>query len=320
MKKRETDMMHRFKTEEILCDPGPARMFADTKDRTFVVTLGTSTPSPNPYRLGAAGAVVVDHYPYLIDAGEGVIRAIAKAATAHGRFLVDSFAPKKLTTLFITHLHSDHIVGLSSLILNPWIFGRTEPMTIYGPEGTKELVDHLLKAHERDIHERINGAERSNDTGWRVEVHEITESRVVHTDERITVEAFFHPHGTIANLGYKFTSSDKSVVWAGDGKINEEFADACHGVDMLVTEICSQETLPNAPWGGLSEQEKEDIIWSYHLKPSELAELADREGIGRLILIHESNYSLPYRSEALFEEMRTYYSGEMVSSRDADVF
>ncbi len=130
-------------------------------------------------------------------------------------------------------------------------------MKIYGPEGTKELVEHLLKAHERDIHERINGDERANDTGWRVEVTDITESGKVYQDERVSVEAFFHPHGTIANLGYKFVSKDKSAVWAGDGKVNDEFAEACEGVDILVTEICSKDTLPNAPWGGLSEEEKE---------------------------------------------------------------
>ncbi len=126
MKDTKNTMMHRFKTEEILCDPGPGRLFAARDESAFVVTLGTSTPSPNPYRLGAAGAFVADGFPYLIDAGEGVIRAIAKAATAHDGLLIDVFAPKNLTTLFITHLHSDHIVGLASLILNPWIFGRTE--------------------------------------------------------------------------------------------------------------------------------------------------------------------------------------------------
>lgn len=320
MSKNTERMMHRFRTEEILVDPGPPRLFAGKEDKTFVVTLGTSTPSPNPYRFGAAGAVIVDEVPYLIDAGEGVIRAIAKSATAHDRLLVDCFAPKKLTKLFITHLHSDHVVGLSSLILNPWIFGRSEPMQVFGPEGTQELVSHILIAHSRDIEERIHGAEHANDTGWRVEVHEITENGIAYKDDRVTVEAIFHDHGTIQNLGYKFVSKDKTVVWAGDGKINQAFAEACQGVDMLVTEICSMETLPNAPWGGLSEDEKEQIIWAYHLKPSELAQTATQAGIKRLILIHESNYSKPYRPLALLEEMRSHYAGDMVSSRDADVF
>ena len=123
--------MHRFRTEEITIDPGPPRFLAPEGIQTFVVTLGTSTPSPNPFRLGPAGAVIVNETPYLIDSGEGILRAIANAATAHDKILVDCFAPAKLTRLFITHLHSDHIVGLPSLILNPWIFGKVEPLEVY---------------------------------------------------------------------------------------------------------------------------------------------------------------------------------------------
>ncbi len=48
--------------------------------------------------------------------------------------------------------------------------------------------------------------------------------------------------------------------------------------------------------------------------------MASQGGVGRLVLIHESNYSVPYRSEALYEEMRQHYAGDMISSRDADVF
>ena len=77
--------MHRFRTEEILFDPGPPRLFAPPDQRTCVATLGTGTPSPNPFRYGPAGAVIVNDMPYLIDAGEGILRSIAKTATAHDR-------------------------------------------------------------------------------------------------------------------------------------------------------------------------------------------------------------------------------------------
>lgn len=318
--KNNAKQMHRFRTEEILFDPGPPRLFADRSDKSFIVTLGTSTPSPNPYRFGPAGAVIAGEQPYLIDAGEGILRAIAKAATAHDKLLVDSFAPKKLTKLFLTHLHSDHVVGLASIILNPWIFGRTEPMEIYGPVGTQNLVNGILRGHKSDIEERINGKEQSNDTGWRVNVHEIEADGLVYTDEHVSVEAFAHEHGTIHNYGYKFITEDKTAVWAGDGKVNEKFGEVCRDADVLVTEICSLNTLHNAPWGGLSEEEKEEIIWAYHLKPSELAEVAATASVRKLILIHESNYSIPYSPLALLDEMREYYNGDMVSSRDADVY
>ncbi|MDH3676643.1 MAG: hypothetical protein OES12_14205 [Anaerolineae bacterium] len=128
---------------------------------------------------------IVNETPYLIDAGEGILRAIAKTATAHSKKLVDCFAPAKLAHLFLTHLHSDHIVGLPSLILNLWIFGKTKPLEIYGPIGTENLVEKILDEYKPDIMERINGPERANDTGWRVTVHEYSEAGFVFEDENV---------------------------------------------------------------------------------------------------------------------------------------
>ncbi len=312
--------MHRFRTEELLVDPGPPRLFNDQKSNTYLVTLGTSTPSPNPFRFGPSGAVIIDEIPYIIDAGEGILRAIAKAATAHDKLLVDSFAPTKLTKLFLTHLHSDHVVGLPSIILNPWIFGRSEKLDIFGPIGTKHLIDSIISGYHTDINERIYGPEQANDTGWKVTVHEIESDGLIYKDEHVSVDAFSHEHGSMLNYGYVFTSAQKKIVWAGDGKVNSNFLEASYDADYLVTELCSEENVTKAPWGGLSNKEKEKIIWSYHLKPRELADLAIKARIKNLILIHESNYSTPFGINELYTELQRIYKGKLISSRDADVF
>jgi len=311
---------NRFNTEEITINPGPPRWLAEDETTTYVVTMGTSTPSPNPYRFGASGAIIANGEPYLIDAGDGILRAIAKSAIAHDKKLVDAYAPAKIKTLFITHLHSDHTVGLPSLMLNTWIFGRQAPMEIYGPVGTKNLVDNIIKAYDGDIHERIYGAEGANDTGWRVNVHEISEDGILLQDDNITVEAFGHRHGTLKNYGYRFTTPDRTIVWAGDGQQGEAFEAAAKNVDILVTELATEENVHNSPWGGLSAEEKERVIWSYHMKPSDLADLATKAKVKQLVLIHESNYSKPYDPLALLNEMKKVYPSAVVSSRDGDVF
>jgi ribonuclease Z len=312
--------MHRFRTEEILVDPGPPRMFADPKARTCVATLGTGTPSPNPFRFGPAGAVIVNETPYLIDAGDGILRSIAKTATAHGKRYVDCFDPKKLTRLFITHLHSDHVVGLPGLILFPWIFGKTEALEIHGPTGTKHLVEKILDGYQPDINERIHGPEKANTTGKEVIVHEITGPGLAYEDANLKVEAFFHEHGSLLNFGYRFVTEDRIVVWAGDGKMGSDFKEACKEADVLVSEICSEEDVAKAPWGGISDEEKNRIIWSYHIKPRELARLAKEANVKLLVLIHESNYSSPYDSDAILKEIKQFYDGNVISSRDGDVF
>ncbi len=312
--------MHRFRTEEILVDPGPPRLVAHPDVKTCVVTLGTGTPSPNPFRFGPAGAVIFNDTPYLIDAGEGILRSIAKAATAHDKRYIDCFDPKKLTRLFITHLHSDHVVGLPSLILFPWIFGKTDPLVIHGPTGTQNLVEKILDGYTPDMNERIHGAERANKTGKEVIVNEISDPGFVYEDANILVEAFTHEHGSLLNFGYRFSTEDRIVVWAGDGKAGSSFKEACKDADVLVSELCSEQDVGKAPWGGMSLEEKEEIIWSYHLKPRELAQLATRANVKLLVLIHESNYSHPYHPNALLEEIKQFYAGEVISSRDGDVF
>ena len=265
---------------------------------------------------------MVNKQPYLIDAGEGVWRGFAKAATAHDGLLADSLDPTKITKLFLTHLHSDHTVGLPSLMFLPWCYARSEPLTIYGPVGTERLVSSITDAYHGDIQERLYGpeAEAKNSTGWKTIVHEIAETGLVFEDENVKIEAFHHPHGSFAqNFGYRFTTRDRVIVWAGDGQTSDSFFEASKNADVLFCELSTVDDLGNAVWGGSTFEEKQKIIWAYHLKPQELAQFASDANVKKIVLIHECNYSDPYENEALLEELKRDYSGEAISSRDADV-
>ena len=99
-----------------------------------------------------------------------------------------------------------------------------------------------------------------------------------------------------------------------------DFQKAARDADVLVSELCSLDNVGNSPWGGMSLAEKEEIIWSYHLKPQDLADLAFEANVKTLVLLHESNYSSPFDSEALLKEIKQFYKGEVFSSRDGDVF
>ena len=90
------------------------------------------------------------------------------------------------------------------------------PLDIYGPPGTKNLMDNILEAYAADIHERIHGPEGANDTGWQVNVHEFSKSGLISVDENVSVEVFSHLHGTLPSFGFRFTTPEKVVVWDGD--------------------------------------------------------------------------------------------------------
>ena len=309
---------NRFNTEEITMEIGAPRWFAEDAS-TYVVTLGTATPSPTPYRFGAAGAVIVDEHPYLIDAGSGVVKAIAKAAISHNKKLLNSFHPQKLNTLFITHLHSDHTIGLPDLILTPWIFGRTKPMEIYGPVGTQKLVDGIISGYQEDIRERIE-VEGNNATGIKINVHEISKDGLVLNDGNVKVSAYSHHHGDLSNYAYKFESKDKVIFWAGDGQGGDNYQKAAKNSDVLISEIASEKYIHNSPWGGMSDEQIEEVVWNYHIKPTELADLAKKAGIKTVVLQHESNYSKPYALGATLSEFKEHYKGNAHSARDGDVF
>ena len=122
---------------------------ADT--RTKLVVLGTGMPLPNPYRSGPGYALIVNDYPYLIDAGEGIWRSIARAALVNGDEFTRGLSPEKLKHVFITHLHEDHTVGIPSLLLNPFKLNIPTSKEIYGPNGIRDMVRYIVAAWQIDI-------------------------------------------------------------------------------------------------------------------------------------------------------------------------
>src|SRR5437588_10648948 len=178
-----------------------------TRD-TKVVLLGTGTPNADPDRFGPAVAIIANGVPYLVDAGAGVVRRAA-AAERNG---VPALAVKNLRIVFITHLHSDHTLGLPDLILSPWTLERTVPLQVYGPKGVKAMTTHILEAYAQDIDIRLHGGEPSNKTGWRVDAREI-DAGVVYQDYNVKVTAFRVEHGKWPeSLGYRFDTHDRVIV------------------------------------------------------------------------------------------------------------
>src|SRR5438045_4411630 len=105
--------------------------------QTQIVLLGTGTPLPDPERSGPCTAIVVNGTPYLVDLGTGVVRRAAAVRSKD----VKALEPINLKIGFITHLHSDHTLGVADVLLTTSVTGRKEPFDFYGPPGTRAMPE-----------------------------------------------------------------------------------------------------------------------------------------------------------------------------------
>ncbi|MGA2262844.1 MAG: MBL fold metallo-hydrolase [Acidobacteriota bacterium] len=275
---------------------------------TQVVLLGTGTPNADPERSGPAVAIVVNGSPYLIDCGPGVVRRAAAAALKG----VAGLTVTRLNRLFITHLHSDHTLGYADVILSPWTLGRADPLEVYGPKGLKSMTQHLLAAYREDIQVRTGGLEPANKTGYRVKSHEIVPGQI-YIDANVTVSAFAVNHASWPlAFGYRFQTPDRNIVISGDTTPSQSIIDNCHGCDVLIHEVYSQQGFLRRP------PEWQRYHSASHTSTIELAEIANKAKPGLLILYHQLFWGTT--EQDLLEELRQHYKGRVVSGHDLDIF
>ena len=290
---------------------GGRQSAATTANRTQVVLLGTGTPRPNPARSGPATAIVVNGRAYLVDAGPGVVRR-AQGAFETG---IQALAPVNLTTAFLTHLHSDHTVGLPDLIFTTWVQGRKGPLNLYGPAGTEAMTGHIMQAWQADIDIRTKGLEHRATAGLTVRAHDITAGPVF-ADDNVKVTAFPAAHGDVPAFGYRLQTADRTIVISGDTSPGAALIENCRKCDVLIHEVYAEDFRPADMANWLEYRAK------HHTTPSQLAEIANKTQPGLLILYHygAAPGGTGSPDEKLATEIRRSYPGKVVVGRDLDVY
>lgn len=270
--------------------------------------MSPGTPNYAPGHAQQCSAVIVNERPYLIDAGDGVMSRISEAI--HDRKMT-GFAWDKITRLFITHLHPDHTNGLPGLLIGPWVLERTEPLQIYGPQGTRKLVDGILSGYAIGIAEHRVGLSPLNEP-LQVEVHEVSNG-IIYWDDNVKVEAFCVSHGTMDALGFRFTTADKVIVFSGDTTPNANVATYAQGCDILVHEAYYAGSLYVRP------PEWQAYHRAMHTSGTELGKMAREIRPKTLVLNHQMVWG-DHTPDELLDEIHAEYTGEVIYSRDFDVF
>jgi len=187
-----------------------------------IIFLGTGTGAPSARRGSPGLAVLAGGLTFLIDAGSGALRQLARAGLSYNQ----------VDVILVTHFHPDHTADLISYLFATkyWPgFTRTDPARIMGPSGLIKLYGHFLEAYGRWVQppeERVVFEELPLDT-----------THAFHCGP-VNFESGPIPHNP-ESLGYRLTGPEgKTLAVTGDTDYGPDLINLAAGVDLLVTE-CS---------------------------------------------------------------------------------
>jgi ribonuclease Z len=282
-----------------------------------VIFLGTGGTLPTPNRNPSAILLNREGELMLFDCGEGTQQQMMRAKTG-----------TKLTSIFISHFHADHFLGIPGLIQTMSFNGRKEPLDIYGPAWTKHMVKLLKELGYYSL-------------GFEINAHELKDSEIVEKGKYL-IKAVTTDHG-VSSLGYvleekrrpgrfnreraielgipvgplfsklqrgeSITVRDKlikpsmvigtsrpgrKIVYSGDTRPCESIERESHGADILIHD------------GTLADELRDWAVETKHSTSKEAAFLAKKANVKQLILTHiSSRYS--ENTEMLLQDARSIF-------------
>lgn len=202
-------------------------------DEIRIVACGTGMPAA---RRGAAAAC------FLIELGNGD-KFLFDIGTGSMRNVMALNIPADfLTKVFLSHLHTDHWGDLDALWAGGWTGGRTRPLEVWGPSGSREdmgtkwAVDHFLKANHWDY---VTRAVKVNSVPGKITVHEFDFRQVngeVYNENGVVIRSIPAIHAGDGPVSYILEWNGYKIVYAGDTAPNNWFMEHCQDADLIINE------------------------------------------------------------------------------------
>ncbi|WP_026941210.1 MBL fold metallo-hydrolase [Hellea balneolensis] len=261
---------------------------AELADGLHVYICGAGSPLPDPKRSGPCIGVLAGDQAFIFDTGTGGARNLGPMGFPVGR----------IETIFLTHLHSDHLDGLGEMLLGRWINGgRSEPTPVRGPHGTAKIVDGFNMAYQLDSTYRTahHGEVIANPSGFGGKGSEIEmtdDSVTVFEQGGVKITAFRVSHEPVSPaFGYRVDYKDRSISISGDTAYDLNVAKASEGVDVLLHEALNMEmvkTLENSAKANGADRLAQifNDIRDYHTSPVDAAKTAKAAQAQALVLYH----------------------------------
>lgn len=287
-------------------------------ERITVVTCGTGSPIPSE-RAQTCTAVFVGGRFFLFDVGDRAQPSMEGLG----------LPVTELDAIFITHFHSDHIADLGEAMSRSWILGRTDPLTVYGPEGIAPIVDGFLTIYAPDVSYRNahHGPTVFLESEMRVSsatVEHAPDGVVVYDQDGVVVRAFSVDHAPVEPaVGYRVEHRGRSIGISGDTIEGAGARALASNVDVLVSEVLDHGFNRDAACGlARSGDERNGTILAdirdYHTGAETLGRMADEVGVKTLMLNHLVPAQSPSKAKSRFRPLirNGGFDGELIVSED----
>lgn len=257
-------------------------------------------PSPTSSLLDIGGRRCV------VDCGLGVTRGLIDAGVVL----------KELDLIFITHMHSDHVLELGPLIHTAWTTGLATKVKVFGPADLKDYWDGFLASMRYDIDLRIDDEGRP-DLRDLVEIHLLEEGAVPIGDETVNVAALRVDHPPVVDCyALRFEVDGWSVVFSADTAYFPPLGEFSKGCDLLVHEAMLARGVDRiVEITGNGERLREHLLASHTMAP-DAARIAQAAGARKLVLNHLIPADLPGFEKEEWLEATKGFQGETIVSHD----
>lgn len=291
---------------------------------TRLITLGTAGgPLPQKKRTQSSNLLIVRGHLYLIDAGDDVTRRIVQAGAD---FL-------KVDRIFITHAHSDHTMGLPTLLVSQWEYQRRTPIDIFGPPGTEALVRGAIDYLTPNAEIRWSEGKRTPMASV-FHGHDAAPG-MVFQDDAVKVTAVENTHfhftsgspayGKYKSYSYRFETPGRVVVFTGDTGASDAVTELAKGADVLVTEVGQPEEIidlykKNGTWQKRSPEEQQAFLYHMkeeHVTPEEVGKMVAKAGVKMVVLTHLLPSADPDDDyQRYVDATKKYFTGRVVAAKD----
>jgi ribonuclease Z len=245
--------------------------------------------------LGTGGAVATadrDNTSYALDAGER-FSLVDCSGSVMGKLRRAGLDPLRMGSLFITHVHPDHVFGLPSLIHG--LFLEEGLIKLYGSTETVAFCAELLDLFRL----------REPRVKMRVELIPLAPGREATLEGSDRVEGFRVPHSP-ASLGFRFIlGGGREIVCSGDTPPVDDVFDRARGADVLVHDCSAPDRF----------FEMIPVLRTMHTSALELGRRAQDAGVRCLIPCHFFG-EVEYPWADIENEIRAHYTGRLILPRD----